>query len=83
MISKINFDLSEDNSPVIVAEIRMSDDVRDKIAKRFLETFAYESNLCWVSFIDGVSIIEIAPMSPENVRAAIEFKPQDIGLSKL
>lgn len=40
MRSKIQIDLAEDNQPIINIEYYSSDDVRDKMVKRFLETFA-------------------------------------------
>lgn len=39
MKSKIQIDLDWDNQPIIKIEYVPSDDVRDKMVKRFLETF--------------------------------------------
>lgn len=50
MYSKVKFDIGEEYLPCIVAEIRQSDDVRDKIAKGFKERFGFDSNLCHVEF---------------------------------
>lgn len=46
MYSKIKFDLSEDNQPIVLIEQSPSDDVRDKIAGRFTE---YNSN--WLRIV--------------------------------
>jgi len=37
MKSRISIDVAEDNQPIIKIEYRHSDDVRDKLIKRFLE----------------------------------------------
>lgn len=39
MKSKITIDLDHDNQPVIKINYQHSDDVRDKMVKRFLESF--------------------------------------------
>ena len=43
MLSKIQIDIDADNQPVIKIEYRASEDVRDKMVKRFMETFGGES----------------------------------------
>lgn len=48
MRSKITIDLDEDNQPIIKIDYYASEDVRDKMVKRFLETFGGSS--CWAEF---------------------------------
>lgn len=48
MKSRITIDVNEDNQPIIKIEYNSSDDVRDKLVKRFLEAFGGES--CWAHF---------------------------------
>lgn len=48
MKSRITLDVDHDNQPIIKIEYNPSDDVRDKLVKRFLETFGSES--CWARF---------------------------------
>lgn len=71
MYSKVKFDIDEDNMPCIVAEIAANglptDDVRDKIARRFTDPFQFETNLCYVEFDENRLIIR--PISPENLKA--------------
>jgi hypothetical protein len=50
MKSKVKFDLSENNQPIIIAEIEHSDDVRDKIALRFKEALGYDSFFGYIKF---------------------------------
>jgi hypothetical protein len=49
MESKVKFDLNANNESVIVAQIVSSDDVRDKIARRFYEGLGTSSNLALVT----------------------------------
>lgn len=48
MKSRISIDLDEDNQPIIKVDYVYSEDVRDKMVKKFLETFAADS--CWARF---------------------------------
>lgn len=48
MKSKLTIDLDHDNQPVIKIDYFYSEDVRDKMVKRFLETFGGDS--CWAAF---------------------------------
>jgi len=50
MNSKVTFDIDELNNPVINADISITNDVRDKIADRFRESFDHVSNLSIVKF---------------------------------
>ncbi len=66
MISKIQFDLGEDTRPVVLADIAFSDDVRDKIAKGFQDSFGTISSFCLINFRhvgrDTHQLIEIEPV---------------------
>ena len=44
MLSKITIDVDEDNSPIIKVQYAESEDVRDKLVKRFLESFRGEKD---------------------------------------
>ena len=44
MKSKITIDVDQDNQPIIKVEYSESDDVRDKLVKRFIENFGHNSN---------------------------------------
>lgn len=48
MKSRISIDVDHDNQPIIKIEYSESDDVRDKLVKRFLESFGGDS--CWATF---------------------------------
>jgi len=48
MKSKLKFDLDADNVVMISAHISESDDVRDKLAKKFVEGFETTGNLATV-----------------------------------
>ncbi len=69
MKSKITIDLAEDNQPVILINYVPSEDVRDKMIKRFLETFGYESRwarMTFQSLPDG-SISTMRPIPPNEL----------------
>lgn len=59
MLSKIKIDIDFDNQPIIVLDYKESDDLRDKLIKRFIEGFKHESNIASVSFEEN--IIKIRP----------------------
>lgn len=68
MQSKVTFDLSWSNEPIIQAKISHTDDVRDKIAGKFKEEFGHESCLALVKYLpqaisDGFNtvFIELSP----------------------
>lgn len=48
MNSRITIDVNQDNQPIIKIEYRESNDVRDKLVKRFLDGFGTDSN--WARF---------------------------------
>lgn len=66
MKSRISIDLDENNSPYISIQYSPSDDVRDKMVKRFLEGFGSESTLAKFSFTnysnDSVTHASIHPI---------------------
>lgn len=77
MKSKLTIDLAEDNQPIIRIEYNPSEDVRDKMVKRFLETFGGAS--CWARFqyIDWAyapdnpilnRVAELRPLSPDQLQ---------------
>jgi len=74
MNSRISIDVDHDNQPVIKIEYKDSDDVRDKLVKKFLETFAGTS--CWSSFyfLDSSEMVVhsnrtamLRPIPPQNL----------------
>jgi len=52
MKSKVQFDLNGLNEAVITAKVAYTEDVRDKVAKRFTESIGYNSILATVYFVD-------------------------------
>lgn len=72
MKSKIMIDLDEDNQPIIKIDYFYSEDVRDKMVKRFLETF---ETGCWARFQylnNGTEYVnsnaKIRPLTPEELK---------------
>ena len=51
MESKVYFDLNGQDESVVVAKIISTDDVRDKVARRFKDGLGYESNLALVRIL--------------------------------
>jgi len=51
MKSRISIDVDEDNQPVIKIEYSPSEDVRDKLVKKFLETFGSASAWARTSYL--------------------------------
>lgn len=69
MLSRLQFDLGDDSLPVIEGTVtndrlRRPADVRDKIAKSFVERFKYLSSWCTVEFKEDGTFI-IAPVEGE------------------
>lgn len=58
MKSRISIDMDWDNQPIIKIEYNESEDVRDKMVKRFMETFGGESY--FATFFFDNSIQEMA-----------------------
>lgn len=52
MKSRITIDVDYENQPIIKIEYLESEDVRDKLVKRFLESFGYDSIYCTHNFMD-------------------------------
>lgn len=52
MLSKIRIDINDRNEPIILVEWVNSDDIRDKLVKRFIEGFGHESNEAVMKFED-------------------------------
>lgn len=76
MKSKITIDMDWDNQPIIKIEYQESDDVRDKMVKRFMETFGGSS--CWATFFYDQSISEMTEKT--NSKAQIRpLKPSQLG----
>lgn len=48
MLSRISIDVDSDNQPIIKIEYKHSDDVRDKLVKKFMESFGSFS--CFATF---------------------------------
>lgn len=67
MKSKLSIDLDEDNQPIIEIIWRESDDVRDKMVKKFLESFGDRSTLAQFNYTEG----------PSDGRAVAKIRPID------
>ena len=71
MKSKLKFDLTEQNDPCIIAEISHdTEDLRDKVAKRFIEELGYDSNILRLTYIpsdNSVSRCLIQPVSELSI----------------
>lgn len=68
MKSRISIDLDFENKPIIKIEYRQSEDVRDSLVKRFLETFASQSSWCKIKF-DGARDYA----APHNLDAGVSL----------
>lgn len=68
MYSKLSFDLDHSNNPVVKIEVTSSLDVRDKIAKRFTESFAHGSSQWCEILPTGDNEYWIWPIKPEELR---------------
>lgn len=75
MRSRITIDLDQDNQPIIKIDYLASEDVRDKMVKRFLESFGGSceavfrfENPIGIEYINSTAIIRPpAPPRPEEV----------------
>jgi hypothetical protein len=70
MKSKITIDLDIDNQPIVKIDFQPSDDVRDKMVKRFLETFGHSSVWCrweYQNQVEDGSTSILRPISPERL----------------
>lgn len=57
MKSKITIDLDENNTPVVLIKYESSEDVRDKMVKRFLEKIGDKDNIKFRYGENNTSII--------------------------
>lgn len=81
MLSKSLFDLDHSNAPIIKAQILSSPDVRDKIAKRFIEELGHLSKWCCIQPISETDYM-ISPIGPHELmvhaedmlKAALEYE---------
>jgi hypothetical protein len=71
MKSKVQFDIDQTGNPVVSMRVEVTDDVRDKLAKRFIEKLGHDSALAVISFrpdpIEGVSDAVINPVPPVDI----------------
>jgi hypothetical protein len=73
MNSRISIDVDHDNQPVIKIEYKDSDDVRDKLVKKFLETYGHASRWSVSEYQPNPpgttlnSVMLIRPITPENM----------------
>jgi len=73
MLSKATFDLDHDNNPVVKLQIiSTTDDVRDKIAKRFIEALGHESTWCQI-LSNGTNEYTIWPIAPSELREQAQY----------
>lgn len=66
MKSSVKFGLGDGNREIIEAHVVYSEDVRDRIARGFVEGMGYDSSLCYLRFrpVDGgQSVFEIYPLN--------------------
>lgn len=69
MKSKITIDVDFDNQPVIQIDYIDSPDVRDKLVKKFMETFGGSpfTFTTWSYFKPDATTIKLRPVPPEIV----------------
>jgi len=72
MISKAMFDFDQFNNPVVKLEITYSPDLRDKVAKQFVEALRHDSQWCEITVI-GEGKYSISPIKPEELRDHAEI----------
>lgn len=72
MESRASFDLDHSNSPVIRTNIKSSPDVRDKIAKRFIEALGHTSQWCGILPL-GETEYMIYPIGPHELKEQAQF----------
>lgn len=80
MKSRITIDVDYSNQPVIKIEWVQSEDVRDKLVKRFLEAFGSESILARFYYTNSLdssnSRAEISPIGPFEYKEHYEIIPR-------
>lgn len=72
MKSRITIDIDHDNQPIIRIHYLESEDVRDFLVKRFLETFGPDSSYASFRFVDNSvanlnASARIRPIKPEEM----------------
>lgn len=78
MYSKLKFDVGENNRPLITFDIKLTDDLRDKIAKQCIEVLGGESSWFRLTFNPGnnepgLLTGVIVPISPEEIEHEIKI----------
>lgn len=74
MKSKVSIDVDFDNQPIIKIEYEESTDVRDKLVKKFLESFGGDSTWASFQFENGPfskvvnKIATIRPLTPSDLK---------------
>lgn len=72
MQSKATFDLCHSNTPVILVETASTSDVRDKIARRFIEKLGHVSQWCEILPTADNQYV-IFPLAPSELRKQAEY----------
>lgn len=83
MKSTIKIDMDGENQPYISVILDPnSEDLRDKMLRRFFEKFGYASNLAlvqWVSHLEnGKQFITIEPIQPGNLQKEVDSEAMGI-----
>ena len=72
LLSKSIFDLDHSNNPILKLEIKSSPDVRDKIARRFIEGLGNTSQ--WLEiYPNGEGEYIVYPVTPERLRDQAKY----------
>lgn len=81
MKSRIHIDVDEDNQPIITINYVASEDVKDKLVKKFMETFGSQSSWAEFKFTSAVdnSDCRIRPIKPQDLEAHIDIIKSSIG----
>lgn len=74
MESKLKFDLNGQDEYVVTAQIVYTDDVRDKVARRFYENLGYDSNLAVVRILPESNSYNSVLAGSAQVRLGDEVK---------
>lgn len=71
MKSRITIDVDHDNQPIIKIEYSASEDVRDKLVKKFMETFGGDSRWAEFYFINSTVVSESSVYGQANSTAVV------------
>lgn len=71
MKSRITIDVDIDNQPIIKIEYSASEDVRDKLVKKFMETFGGDSRWAEFYFLNNTVISENSIYGQANSTAIV------------